>query len=100
MMGNMHDVGASLPESERKREVIAPGSGAIGLRELCKVRAQWPELKEVPIGAHEKVLVLIVHLRQVTHEVPDVGSDPELVDSSDIDCDAHGATGVIIMKRC
>jgi len=35
---------------------------------------------------------VIVQLRKIPNEIPDVSSDPELVDPSDIDCDAHEIT--------
>lgn len=55
---------------------------------------------KVLVRTRKEILVAVVELREIPNEIPDVGSDPELIDSSDIDCDTHGITGVIIIKTC
>jgi len=67
---------------------------------LNEIRRQGPEFMEVPMGTHEQVLVLSVDERQIAYEIPDVRPDAELVDPSNVDCDAHDRSGVIIMKPC
>ena len=100
MVRDVNDVGTLLPQCQRKGKVIPPRPGLIGLRKLHEVFRKRTKFLKIPIGSGQEVFVLEVDLREIANEVPDIRSDPEFIDSSDIDCDAHDTAAAIIMKTC
>jgi hypothetical protein len=80
----------SLP-SERKRnpDLLGDGIGAGRLDHRAKIGPERSEVGDILSTAEEYELRVLVEPRQVAQEIPDVRTDPEVVELSGIDSDAH-----------
>ena len=97
---NVNHVRLPLAERERKNEMVTQRTGSLSLIDLFEVRRQWPKFVKIPMRSHEQVFVLLVDQGEVSHEIPDICPDAELIDLPNVDCDAHGSDAAIIMKTC
>ena len=49
---------------------------------------------DVRCVAEQHVLVLVIDPREVPQEISNVGADPEVVEFSGVDADAHGSNDI------
>jgi hypothetical protein len=78
-------------------QVIPPYRVLFRLDQLLEVRGQGSQILKVKIGADQSIFIGGVHFSKIADEIPDVGADAELVDLSNIDCDAHGSVRTAIL---
>ena len=90
-MRDMHYIHFLPAQREGHGDVMPPAAFFFRLIELFEICGQRSELVEVAVGADQQVLILRIDYRQIPHKIPDIGSNAELVNFSDIDRDAHEA---------
>jgi tetratricopeptide (TPR) repeat protein len=93
MMRNMHDIQVLLAQLQGQGEMFAPAFGRNIPRKVREVGPEGSEFLEVAARPQQEVLVPGVHCGKVAHEVPDVGSHTKLINSPDVDCNAHESSG-------
>ena len=83
-------------QPKRNLHVQVPESVFFGKVYGFEIRAERSELKEMTTGSEKEIMVVGVYGRKTADEVPDMRSNAELVNLSDVDGDPHDflATGI------
>src|SRR5215510_15015568 len=89
MMRHMNDIHILPTKSEGNCHVMPPQGFFLGLIELFEIRRKRAQLVKVPMRANKPIFVLMVDRREIAYEIPDVGSNTELVNLADVNGDAH-----------
>ncbi len=97
MMRDVENVHIVFSQRHWQDKVIPPHGVFFRLHQLLEVWRQRSQFLKVSIGADQSIFVRGVHCPEIADEIPDVGTDAELVDLSNIDCDAHGSVRTAIL---
>jgi hypothetical protein len=89
MVGNVKNVDAVPAECERDPDLETPETIVFRDFDQLKPIGQWAELVKVFSRPQQEIRTVGINSRQRPNEIPDMGSDPEFVDSSNVDRDAH-----------
>jgi len=75
---------------ERDADLMIPDRVVFGNVYQCELVSQGTKLGKMPVGTKQEIVIFSVDIGQVADQVPDMVSDPKLVNSPNVDRDTHG----------
>ena len=88
MMGHVEHVNLVPLQCNRNSAMVDPRAVAL-LVELREVAGERSEFVEIAAGSYKEIFVLVIDRPEMPHEIPDVRTNAEFIDLTNINCDPH-----------
>src|SRR5262245_6430797 len=89
----MQDLNSALLQLVWEDEVVPKGTLRCVVKEIREIPRQGSEFSLVLIAADQQILAVVVQLRKVQDEIANVGTNAEIVEFANIECNSH--SGVV-----